>query len=248
MELEAINYYVNKCHDYLYPDIIIDDLVQAVKPGIIKQLGGFFEGELKMYYSSHGEVFLKAWLISQKGKTKEIYYEEIKEATPEQFDSKDIGDPEVLMTEVLPSFAKISTILDYVNSRRDVDLKAKYQDKERRKVAENINILKEYQHKFNRIIMMRPLLQPTKLHLPFFNYYYELVHEASTPILKNIILNSFKTDLKAVCLFSGQLKFGENPKIESFTYNDELALYGNLRLMDRDAKGWFFFGNIKEDN
>jgi hypothetical protein len=39
------------------------------------------------------------------------------------------------MTEVLPSFAKISTILDYVNSNRNVDLKTKYQDKDRKKIA-----------------------------------------------------------------------------------------------------------------
>ena len=46
-----------------------------------------------------------------------------------------MGEPEVLMTEVLPSFAKISTILDYVNTNRNIDLKAKYQDKDRKKLV-----------------------------------------------------------------------------------------------------------------
>jgi len=32
------------------------------------------------------------------------------------------------MTEVLPSFTKISTILDYVNTKKNVDLRLKSQD------------------------------------------------------------------------------------------------------------------------
>lgn len=80
------------------------------------------------------------------------------------------------MTEVLPSFAKISTILDYVNTNRHIDLKHKYEDKEKRKIAENINILKDCQSKFNKAIMMRHLCYPKTLHIPFFNYYYELTH------------------------------------------------------------------------
>ena len=123
MESEALAYYVNKCHNYLYPDIIIDDLINVLKPAIHKQLNGFQEGELKLYYSSHGEVCLKTWQFKQKAKTREIYYEELKETTVEELDNKEIGDPEVLMTEILPSFAKISTILDYVNSNRHIDLR-----------------------------------------------------------------------------------------------------------------------------
>jgi hypothetical protein len=64
-----------------------------------------------------------------------VYYEEIKETSVDELERKEIGEPEVLMTEILPSFAKISTILDYVNTSRNVDLKSKYQDKERRKIA-----------------------------------------------------------------------------------------------------------------
>lgn len=151
------------------------------------------------------------------------------------------------MTEVLPSFAKISTILDYVNSNRQVDLKHKYQDKDRRKVAENINILKDCEGKFAKAIIMRHQTYPKKFHFPFFNYYYELTHDFSVPSIKNIVLNNLKSDLKAVCLFGGQLKFGENAKVEAFTFRDELGLYGNLRLMSKEAKSWFFFGSIKDD-
>jgi hypothetical protein len=38
------------------------------------------------------------------------------------------------------------------------------------------------------------------------------------------------------------LKFGENAKVEAYTYRNELGLYGNLRLLSRDSKAWFFFG------
>jgi hypothetical protein len=113
------------------------------------------------------------------------------------------------MTEVLPSFAKISTILDYVHSsNRPVDLKAKYQDKDRRKLAENINILKDCQMKFKKLLLLRYKSYPTKVHFPFFYYYYESTHEPTPPLLKTIYLNNLKCDLKAVCLFQGSLKFG----------------------------------------
>jgi len=39
------------------------------------------------------------------------------------------------MTEILPSFAKISTILDYVNSNRNYDLKNRNFEKDKRKIA-----------------------------------------------------------------------------------------------------------------
>ena len=98
LEPEALAYYIHKCHNYLYPDIIIDDLINALKPVINKQLNGFQEGELKLYYSSHGEVCLKTWQLKLRTKTREIYYEELKETTVEELDNKEIGDPEVLMT------------------------------------------------------------------------------------------------------------------------------------------------------
>ena len=31
-------------------------------------------------------------------------------------------------------------------------------------------------------------------------------------------------------------------------YSSDLGLYGNLRLMSNDAKGWFFFGSEKDDH
>lgn len=60
---------------------------------------------------------------------------------------------------------------------------------------------------------MRHLNYPKKLIIPFFNYYYELTHDYSTPNVKTIVLNNIKSDLKAVCLFNGQIKFGENAKL-----------------------------------
>lgn len=75
LEVEAINYYIHKAHNYLYPDIIIDDLMNALKPAIQKQLNGFHEGDLKIYYSSNGDVLLKTWHLKLKPKSKDIYYE-----------------------------------------------------------------------------------------------------------------------------------------------------------------------------
>lgn len=36
--------------------------------------------------------------------------------------------------------------------------------------------------------------------------------------------------------------------MESHIYNNELGLYGNLRLLSKDAKGWFFFGLAKDEH
>jgi len=55
---------------------------------------------------------------------------------------------------------------------------------------------------------MRHLNHPKNIHIPFFNYYYELTKDFSTPLVKNIFLNNLKSDLKAVCHFQGALKFG----------------------------------------
>jgi hypothetical protein len=74
LESEALNYFIFKCSNYLYCDIIVDDLIQAVKPSINEQLGKFAEGELKLYYSSNGEVFLKSWQLKYKNNKKDIDY------------------------------------------------------------------------------------------------------------------------------------------------------------------------------
>ena len=55
---------------------------------------------------------------------------------------------------------------------------------------------------------MRYLSHPATPYFPFFNYYYELIHEPALPPVKNIVLNNLKSDLKALCLFNGNLKFG----------------------------------------
>jgi single-stranded DNA-specific DHH superfamily exonuclease len=135
-----------------------------------------------------------------------------------------------------------------VNSNRTVDLKSKYQDKDRKKIAEQINILKESRTKLNKVLMMRHLQTPEKLYFPFFDYYYELTRDFSTPNIKTIFFNNLKSDLKAVCIFRGNLKFGENAKVESHAYNNDIGLYGNLRMMSKDAKGWFFFGLAKDEH
>jgi hypothetical protein len=158
-----------------------------------------------------------------------------------------MNEPEILMTEVLPSFAKISTILDYVNTNRNIDLKTKYQDKDRKKMVENINVIKDCQPKFNRIIAMRYNIYPETINIPFFLYYYELVKDHVIPNIKGIYLNNLKSDIKSLCLLKGTLKFGENAKVEAYTYQQEIGLYGNLRQLSRDSKVWFFFSYGSEE-
>ena len=43
--------------------------MNAIKPAIHKQLNGFQEGDLKLYYSSNGDVLLKIWQLKQKSKS-----------------------------------------------------------------------------------------------------------------------------------------------------------------------------------
>lgn len=36
--------------------------------------------------------------------------------------------------------------------------------------------------------------------------------------------------------------------MESHGYNTDIGLYGNLRMISKDAKGWFFFGLVKDEH
>jgi hypothetical protein len=112
-------------------------------------------------------------------------------------------------------------------------------------MAESVNVLRDCQAKLRKVLPLRFQSYPSALRLPFLHYYYDLLHTPAPPPLKNLFLNNLKSDLRAVCLFRGPLKFGENAKVESFTYRDDIGLYGNLRLIPREAKGWFFFGYNK---
>ena len=47
-------------------------------------------------------------------------------------------EPEILMTEILPSFTKISTILDYVNGNRYNDLRGKIAQRNMGGIGSNI--------------------------------------------------------------------------------------------------------------
>lgn len=248
LEAEALAYFINRGAQFLYADIVVEELINLLRGSIVEQLGMLLEGELKLLFSSNGEIYVKTWMVRLKNKNKELEYEEIKEDTVDELEETEIGEPEILMTEVLPSFAKISTILDYVNTNRNIDLKAKYQDKDRKKVVDNINVIKDCQARLAKVIPMRHRSYPSRIHVPFFLYYYELLKDFSVPPLKPIYLNNLKTELKSLCLLRGTLKFGESAKVESYTYADELGLYGNLRLMARDAKSWFFFSYGNEEH
>ena len=68
-------------------------------------------------------MHLKSWQLRSVAKGRATEWEEVgREAADQQLDESEWGEPQVLMTEVLPTFAKISTILDYVNSQRSPDL------------------------------------------------------------------------------------------------------------------------------
>ena len=100
------------------------------------------------------------------------------------------------MTEVLPTFAKITTILDFVNTSRSPDLS---RPREKRKLAENINILKNCQHKFNRVLSMRYHQHPSTISIPFLDYYYDLVFRIRAPDIPTIFFNNTRSDAKAIC-------------------------------------------------
>lgn len=55
---------------------------------------------------------------------------------------------------------------------------------------------------------MRHNIYPKCLNFPFFNYYYELVHNFTIPPIKSLFLNNLKSDIKTICLSRGELKFG----------------------------------------
>ena len=213
LEAETLAYFIGRGARFLYADLVVEELINALKGPIVEQLGVLLEGELKLLFSSNGEIYVKTWVVRPKNKNKEVEYEEIKEDTVDDLEEAEISEPEILMTEVLPSFAKISTILDYVNTNRNIDLKTKYQDKDRKKIVDCINVLKDCQARLAKVIPMRNRSYPQDVHVPFFLYYYELVRDFSTPNIKPIYLNNLKTDLRSLCLLKGTVKFGENAKV-----------------------------------
>ena len=49
--------------------------MRYVKEGIVGEIGnGMFEGELKIMYSSFGEIFCKSWVVRVKNKNKDVEY------------------------------------------------------------------------------------------------------------------------------------------------------------------------------
>lgn len=75
LENEALSYFISKGATYLYSDIHVDDFIHYLKGPIADQLGTFIEGELKLLYSSCGEIYVKTWLLRIKNKNKDIEYE-----------------------------------------------------------------------------------------------------------------------------------------------------------------------------
>lgn len=143
------------------------------------------------------------------------------------------------MTEILPTFTKISTLLDYANSSRSAakttELRGRQQDsdaygrtlnsgtvasyvntnraisspnKEKRKMAESLNILKNVRGKLSKVISMRYIQFPKEVRIPFLKYYYDLVNDALMPPLHNIYISNVKTNIKAVCTYREDLQFG----------------------------------------
>jgi hypothetical protein len=51
----------------------VEDLLAALRPAIAEQLGGDQEGELRLLYSTNGEVLLRAWHMKIRNKGKEVY-------------------------------------------------------------------------------------------------------------------------------------------------------------------------------
>ena len=60
---------------------MVEELINQLKGSIVEQLGMLLEGELKLLFSSNGEIYVKTWMVRLKNKNKELEYEEIKEDT-----------------------------------------------------------------------------------------------------------------------------------------------------------------------
>ena len=98
LEGETLEYFISKSAKFLYGDIVVEELINLLKGTIIEQLGALLEGELKLLFSSNGEIYVKAWMVRLKSKNKEIEYEEIKEDTVDDLEETEISEPEILMT------------------------------------------------------------------------------------------------------------------------------------------------------
>jgi hypothetical protein len=79
------------------------------------------------------------------------------------------------MTESLPTFAKISNLLDYYYSNKEVEKVSMFNKEAKKKIAEPINLLKYCDSKYNKIITMRYHSYPNYIHFPFLSYYHELI-------------------------------------------------------------------------
>lgn len=130
----------------------------------------------------------------------------------------------------MPTFSKISTILDFVNQSKSIESLGK--TKEVKNIPESINVLKNCDSKFQKVILMRYRSHPTSFKIPFFDYYHELTCDtAPSHLPRNFFLNNLQTDLKAICTYTGLLSFSDNKRVESTILDREFGLYGNLRII-----------------
>ena len=140
---------------FLYGDLFLDEIVTFCEKNIkVKTNTTFTQGELKLIYSTFGEIHLK--VIPIKIENKQFFIDRDKYIDNQSiFHEISQKEPQILMTEMLPSFAKISTILDYVNSNRTIDLRQKTTQTERKVIPESINLLKFAQNNFRNCILLR---------------------------------------------------------------------------------------------
>ena len=77
----------------------MEELLHDLKGTIGEVLGNSVEGELRLLYSSDGEVHLRAWQLRGIGKGRATEWEEVgRETAGDQLDEAEWGEPQVLMT------------------------------------------------------------------------------------------------------------------------------------------------------
>jgi len=155
------------------------------------------------------------------------------------------------MTEILPSFTKISTILDFVNSSRNIDLRTRSRETmEKKVIPETINLLKYAQNRMKNCLLLRYGSFPSHVKIPFYCYFSELTMNPEIPKFKHYYFNNVKDSIKSICLSKEQLRFSSNNKEQDQEFDKSVGLYGNLRKLLKfgvQINTVFFWTESKED-
>ena len=175
------------------------------------------EGKLWLLYSSEGKVESLEIPILKKKPTNQLIIDQANYQLTD-FDGYNLQtvEPEILINEVLPTFSKISTILEFVNINKNVENLRKKSDK---RIAQPINILKYCHKKLRKVVPLRYCEHPQNLYIPFLKYFHNLTFVATPPICpSNIFFNNARTDLATIMTYHGKLSFNDSKRAEPIIF------------------------------